>query len=94
MDPRVFKKGMLVRVTGDLVETYGTYGRSSDGAMDRMKNNIFPIKDIVGRRIMIKNPESKKMLFTFCKSDLTIVAGDYKEPKPKIFEFDINHLDI
>lgn len=90
-------KGTLVRVSKDLTETYSRYGRSSNGEMDRMKGGIFRVYESHGRRATIRNPEAPKnkyMVFTFHIGDLEVIASKYKEPEPKVFEFDISHLDI
>ena len=95
MDERKFHTGMLVRITGDLVETYGRYGRSSNGEMERMKGNVYPVKHVKSQaRILIAESEDG-FGYTFHPEDLTIVSDiEVKEPDPIIFEFDSRHLDI
>ena len=86
------REGMMVKVSGDLVETYGRYGRSSGSEMDDMRGRVFPVRRTEGKDRIILGITEDSFGFTFHPSDLTIV-GD-KDPEPIIFEYDIRNLDI
>lgn len=95
MDDLEFREGMMVRIKDDLTETYGRYGESGDGTMDRMRGKVFPVRAAKGQRVMIsEKPGFFK--FTFHKSDVE-PAHSYEVEDIKISDpvtFDPTNLDI
>ena len=89
---RTFKEGDMVLISDDLKKTYELHGKSSGGAMERMKGKVFPIKKVVSSASYCIYYEETAYTYTFHWSDL--YHAETKEPDPVIFEYDIKYLDI